>query len=98
MRFVSLSRFHVQKRIYGIMDNIDHLRREIAKREVELAELKSQLALAESETRRAEQEAAWKWPLSQHEYDRYSRQMIVPKFGIQSVFTLTRVLLRSVRN
>ena len=65
------------------MDELDRLRREIAKREIELADLKSQLALAESAKRRPEPEAPWKWPLSRHEYNRYSRQMIVPNFGLQ---------------
>lgn len=41
-----------------------------------------QLAIAES--REVEQgHAAWKWPLEAHEYERYSRQMIVPNFGLQ---------------
>lgn len=67
------------------MDDIDHIRREIALRESELADLKSQLALAES-SRRAEEDTAqpWKWPLSQEDYDRYGRQMIVPNFGLPS--------------
>ncbi|KAJ3473895.1 hypothetical protein NLG97_g10081 [Lecanicillium saksenae] len=69
-------------------DKIDRLRREIAQRESELADLNSQLALAESE-QRAEEESAgaaqrdWKWPLKEDEYERYSRQMIVPNFGLQ---------------
>ncbi|KAF4466920.1 hypothetical protein FALBO_6220 [Fusarium albosuccineum] len=62
------------------MDKIDLLRREIAKREVELADLRSQLAAEESEARGPHNEA-WKWPLDTHEYERYSRQMIVPNFG-----------------
>lgn len=62
------------------METIDKLRREIAKREVELADLRSQLAAAESEARTEE---SWKWPLENHEYERYSRQMIVPNFGLQ---------------
>ncbi|KAM5385472.1 hypothetical protein ACJZ2D_001113 [Fusarium nematophilum] len=70
------------------MDKIDHLRREIAKREVELADLRSQLAAAESENR-AEHEA-WKWPLDTHEYERYSRQMIVPNFGLQGQLRLRK--------
>lgn len=63
------------------MDKIDNLRREIAKREVELADLRSQLAVAESEAREGKE--AWKWPLDNHEYERYSRQMIVPNVGLQ---------------
>ena len=70
------------------MEEIDRLRREIAMRETELADLKSQLALAEVEKRddvpNEEKEApAWRWPLSENEYLRYSRQMIVPNFGLQ---------------
>lgn len=66
---------------------IDRLRREIAQRESELADLKSQLALAESEKRTADEashaDGGWKWPLKEDEYERYSRQMIVPNFGLQ---------------
>jgi adenylyltransferase and sulfurtransferase len=69
------------------MDEIDSLRREIARREVELADLKSRLALAESEKRSPEPEAEWKWPLTRHENERYSRQMIVPNFGLQGAHT-----------
>jgi len=63
------------------MEEVDNLRREIAKREVELADLRSQLAAAESQAR--ESQESWKWPLDNHEYERYSRQMIVPNFGLQ---------------
>lgn len=69
---------------------IEHLRREIAQRESELADLKSQLAVAESAKREADNGADtsaapkdWKWPLKEEEYERYSRQMIVPNFGLQ---------------
>ncbi len=70
------------------MDEIDRLRRDIALRETELADLKSQLALAESEKRNVttgvdENAPAWRWPLAEDEYLRYSRQMIVPNFGLQ---------------
>lgn len=77
----------------GNMHKIDHLRREIARRETELAELKSRLAVAESEERAQKQqherdddgggETAWRWPLEEHDYERYGRQMIVPGFGLQ---------------
>ncbi|KAI9158161.1 Adenylyltransferase and sulfurtransferase uba4 [Paramyrothecium foliicola] len=74
------------------MERIDHLRREIAKRELELADLRSQLALAESDQRQAD---GWKWPLEGREYERYSRQMIVPNFGLQGQLRLkqAKVLL-----
>ena len=66
------------------MERLDHLRREIAQREAELADLKAQLALAESEHRAATgQSKEWKWPLESDEYQRYARQMIVPNFGLQ---------------
>jgi adenylyltransferase/sulfurtransferase len=68
------------------METVDKLRREIAKREVELADLRSQLAAAESEARETRTEESWKWPLENHEYERYSRQMIVPNFGLQGKF------------
>jgi hypothetical protein len=74
----SFSDFGVKK-----MDKIDQLRKEIAKREVELADLRSQLAAAEADGR--EDKQAWKWPLDTHEYERYSRQMIVPKFGLEGM-------------
>ncbi|KAM0442806.1 hypothetical protein ACHAQK_003862 [Fusarium lateritium] len=70
------------------MDKIDDLRREIAKREVELADLRSQLAVAESEARGSKE--VWKWPLDNHEYERYSRQMIVPNFGLQGQLRLRK--------
>ena len=66
------------------MDEVDRLQREIAKREAELADLGSQLALAESKKREQVVED-WKWPLAEYEYERYSRQMIVPGFGLQGI-------------
>lgn len=68
------------------MEKIDHLRTEIAKREAELADLRSQLAAADAEEREKKQD--WKWPLDTHEYERYSRQMIVPKFGLEGTHFL----------
>lgn len=71
------------------MDRIDQLRREIAQRESELADLRSQLALAESEHRTGQehhQDAPWRWPLPKGDYERYSRQMIVPKFGLPGTY------------
>lgn len=71
------------------MDKIEHLRNEIAQREAELADLRARLAAeeklrcAESETKQSDEE--WKWPLEEHDYQRYSRQMIVPNFGLQGI-------------
>ncbi|KAL9477436.1 hypothetical protein ACSS6W_007277 [Trichoderma asperelloides] len=68
------------------MDKIEHLRKEIAQREAELADLRARLAAEEElrctagETQHGEE---WKWPLDEHDYQRYSRQMIVPNFGLQ---------------
>lgn len=62
------------------MERINHLHREIAQRETELISLKSELAFLQSSPH---SDSSWKWPLSQIEYDRYSRQMIVPNFGLQ---------------
>lgn len=81
------------------MDKIENLRGEIARREAELADLKSQLAAAESEPEVSEQ-IAWPWPLQKHEYERYGRQMIVPNFGIQGIkdpprYTASPVMTRS---
>ena len=82
------------------MEKISNLRRAIAQKEAELAELRQQLLIAEKEEEEEEkrektqQDAAtdatatvapepWKWPLREEEYERYSRQMIVPNMGLQ---------------
>lgn len=75
------------------MERIDHLRRDIAQRESELASLRAELALAESEERAREHQqdpesSTWQWPLKEVEYERYSRQMIVPKFGLSCMSSL----------
>ena len=64
------------------MDNLSRLVREIAQKEIELADLRSQLAIAESENRIEGEALQWKWPLGADEYERYSRQMIVPNMGL----------------
>ncbi|KAH6608475.1 hypothetical protein Trco_001821, partial [Trichoderma cornu-damae] len=70
-----------------IMDETDRLRREIALREAELEGLRERLA--EAERLEGGRDAAvggkgvWRWPLEEREYQRYSRQMIVPNFGLQ---------------
>lgn len=64
------------------MEDIDLLRREIAVCESELARLRSRLAAAEAQQQDTNSEVRWKWPLKEHEYQRYGRQMIVPNFGL----------------
>ncbi|KAL6872895.1 hypothetical protein J3F83DRAFT_589892 [Trichoderma novae-zelandiae] len=70
------------------MEKIEHLRREIAQREAELEDLRARLAEAEESSLDHDADTrvsgeAWKWPLEEHEYERYGRQMIVPGFGLQ---------------
>lgn len=63
------------------------LRADIAYRENELALWKSELTSLEEQSKQQKQSEEWKWPLSKHEYERYSRQMIVPEFGLQGKST-----------
>ncbi|KAH7312464.1 hypothetical protein B0I35DRAFT_452387 [Stachybotrys elegans] len=63
------------------MEDIQRLRDEIARREQELKDLKSQLAAAE--VNHNDSSPVWKWPLQPEDYERYSRQMIIPNFGLQ---------------
>lgn len=79
------------------MDKIGHLRREIAQREAELVQLRAQLDEAEKLSAADEKDVKteWKWPLEEHDYERYSRQMIVPNFGLQGIYfiqLLTHIL------
>ncbi|ATY59799.1 Molybdenum cofactor [Cordyceps militaris] len=81
-------------------EDTDRLRAEIAQHESALAELRSQLAAAaERETEDSGHALPprqdWKWPLTEDEYERYSRQMIVPNFGLQGQLRLrnSKVLL-----
>lgn len=64
-------------------ERIVRLRADIAYRENELALWKSELTSLEEQVQLQTQSEEWNWPLSQHEYERYSRQMIVPEFGLQ---------------
>lgn len=71
------------------MENIEKLRNEIKQREEELAALKEQLAVEEAAAKGSDGGMDWKWPLPQEDYTRYSRQMIVPSFGLQGVYSET---------
>lgn len=72
------------------------LREQIAQAEEELRGLREQLAQAEANEQDQEAQttaasangSAWKWPLKAEEYDRYGRQLILPKIGIQGQITL----------
>ncbi|TVY22149.1 Adenylyltransferase and sulfurtransferase [Lachnellula hyalina] len=68
------------------------LRAQIVATEQELSKLKEQLAkIEEKETSVNEipvEPVTSKWPLSQEEYTRYGRQMIVPSIGIQGQLRL----------
>jgi adenylyltransferase/sulfurtransferase len=65
------------------------LKRQIAATETELSRLKEQLAKLESGSKGLGEGGGLvthresRWPLSQDEYKRYGRQMIVPNYGIQ---------------
>lgn len=72
------------------------LKQQIAATEKELRSLKDQLARVEAQAHDATKSAVEepekrspvtqrKWPLSQEEYKRYGRQMIVPNVGIQGM-------------
>jgi adenylyltransferase/sulfurtransferase len=80
------------------MDKIERLRKEIAQREAELVDLRAQLAeeeklsCAEDEKDDGKDRGEWKWPLEEHDYQRYSRQMIVPNFGLQGISLSMHIL------
>lgn len=68
------------------MDNIEKLRNEIKQREEELAALREKLVVEEAAVKLGDGGMDWKWPLPQEDYIRYSRQMIVPSFGLQGMY------------
>ncbi|KAI1367153.1 ThiF family protein [Xylaria arbuscula] len=81
-----------------VADKIERLKSQISKAELELRQLRTQLAELEasppeeqtpvqnhSETK-APQE--WKWPLREEEYARYGRQLILPSVGIKGQLRL----------
>lgn len=69
------------------MERIEDLKRQIAETETELRRLKNDLAQAESEIQNPNtvngggNESPWKWPLPAVDYERYSRQMVIPGVG-----------------
>jgi len=65
------------------------LRAQIAATEAQLQSLKDQLAkIEEKEVQNGVDPVTHsQWPLSQEEYKRYGRQMIVPNIGIQGLFS-----------
>ena len=84
-----------------IMDSVSQraeaLKLQIASTETQLANLKAQLASIEepnshnppspaTENLTIQSQTKSKWPLTSEEYQRYGRQMIVPKIGIQGLF------------
>lgn len=67
---------------------IEELRRKVAQAEEDLRQLKDELARAEVEAKSLYKQPAlpnsdtsWKWPLSPENYERYSRQLIIPGIG-----------------
>jgi adenylyltransferase/sulfurtransferase len=84
----------------SISSKVDDLRRQIARAEEELNELRAQLTHAEKEEATAppdvtplslaSQKEISKWPLSSEEYKRYGRQMIVPNIGIKGKISYPR--------
>lgn len=80
------------------MDTIGNIRRKILETEQELARLRDELHQAEAaeqtkldsgplrdEPAAAAGDAAWKWPLSEQDYERYARQLIIPQVGVPGV-------------
>lgn len=71
-------------------ESAEALRKQIAATEEQLNILKAQLHELDARNTRDEstshdQPLESKWPLSQDEYKRYGRQMIVPNIGIQGI-------------
>ncbi|KAI0533081.1 ThiF family protein [Xylaria digitata] len=84
-----------------ITGKIELLKAQISETEVELQQLKAQLARLEalpsppspsSETQAngqpTESSQGWKWPLEEDEYTRYGRQLILPSVGIRGQLRL----------
>ncbi|KAK1716805.1 ThiF family protein [Colletotrichum acutatum] len=77
------------------MSRVEELRRKVAEAELDLKNLKEQLASAEKE---AQEEASasssssqpWKWPLQPEDYERYGRQLIIPQVGVKGQLRLKK--------
>jgi len=76
------------------MDTITRLRNEIEVTEKELERLKAELKRAEAQAAKEtscvqnghpEDDVPWKWPLTAGEYERYSRQLIIPQVGVPGI-------------
>lgn len=69
----------------SLEETCESLRAQISATEEQLAGLKRDLALAEAQTERENQESGGRWPLLPEEYKRYGRQMIVSQVGLQGL-------------
>ncbi|KAH6691500.1 molybdenum cofactor synthesis protein [Plectosphaerella plurivora] len=70
------------------MGKLEDLRAKVAAAEAELQQLRAELAEAEVQEHATEHPADWKWPLSEGEYERYGRQLIIPAVGIKGQLRL----------
>ncbi|KAI3332946.1 ThiF family protein [Ustulina deusta] len=82
-----------------VAGKIERLKVQISKTEVELRQLKTQLAELEALPARPSSEAPardqatetrqeWTWPLKEEEYARYGRQLVLPSVGIRGQLRL----------
>jgi adenylyltransferase/sulfurtransferase len=71
------------------MGRVDELRAKVTAAEAQLQQLRAELAEAEALEKDAEHPANWNWPLSEGEYERYGRQLIIPTVGIKGNAPLT---------
>lgn len=85
--------------------SIEELRQQILTTEKQLAHLKEQLQKVENHDKAEAQPDATsstagsqKWPLTQEEYNRYGRQMIMPTIGLKGKNSLPRQVLELMLN